>query len=162
MTGELKHNRWLTSGEFLVHELHMQVEHLLLGFTLQQLQLLPPTHHVTQVPHLHNEEKDKSNTVHWKQVQHHMFVKLFPAPCCFQEHNDLTIHARRLFVINVACTASRQAIALMDFHRWLFTFSDTCQQKGAVLIFFEYTLRVSGKYKTHAELKQSIHRSTES
>ena len=32
----------------------MQVEHLLLSFTLQQLQLLPPAHHVTQIPHLHN------------------------------------------------------------------------------------------------------------
>lgn len=57
MTGELRHNRWLTSRELLVHELHMQVEHLLLGFTLQQLQLLPTTHHVTQIPHLRNEGK---------------------------------------------------------------------------------------------------------
>lgn len=66
MTGKLKHDRWLTGRELLVHELHMQVEHLLLGFTLQQLQLLPPTHHVTQIPHLQNEGKKtkRSNTAH--------------------------------------------------------------------------------------------------
>ncbi len=59
MVAALKGDRRLTGRELLVHELHVQVEHLLLGFTLQQLQLLPPTHHVAQIPHLHNEGNDK-------------------------------------------------------------------------------------------------------
>lgn len=79
--GELMSNGWLTSRGFLVHELHMQVEHLLLGFTLQQLQLLPPTHHVTQIPHLQDDEKKKSNTV---KNRHNANCKAL---------NDLTEHA---------------------------------------------------------------------
>lgn len=52
MSGEQRCNRWLTYRGVLVHQLHMKVEHLLLGFTLQQLQLLPSAHHVAEVPHL--------------------------------------------------------------------------------------------------------------
>lgn len=42
----------LTRGHLLVEKFEMQVEHLLLSFTLQQLQLLSPAHHVAQIPHL--------------------------------------------------------------------------------------------------------------
>lgn len=42
----------ITCSLFLVHELDVKVEDLLLDFTLRQFQLLSPTHHVAQVPHL--------------------------------------------------------------------------------------------------------------
>ena len=55
-----------TCSHFLVEEFDVQVEHLLLSFTLRQLQLLPAAHHVAQVPHLQRKHTHTHTHTHFK------------------------------------------------------------------------------------------------